>query len=94
MLKNIVRPLGLKLSVVYTAVFVQVHVVADSPLGDMNCDCRVNNFDIDPFVLAITDPAAYQAAFPNCDVDFADINGDGAVNNFDIDPFVVLLTAG
>ncbi|MGE0481311.1 MAG: hypothetical protein AB7Q17_12645 [Phycisphaerae bacterium] len=60
--------------------------------GDMNCDGVVNNFDIDPFVLALTDAAAYAAAFPNCDVNNADINDDGNVNNFDIDPFVAVLT--
>lgn len=61
-------------------------------LGDLNCDGTVNNFDIDAFVLALTDPAGYQAAYPDCDINLADINGDGAVNNFDIDPFVALLT--
>ncbi|MGE0480873.1 MAG: hypothetical protein AB7Q17_10430 [Phycisphaerae bacterium] len=59
--------------------------------GDMNCDGVVNNFDIDPFVLAVTDPAAYAAAFPDCDINNGDVNGDGVVNNFDIDPFVALL---
>jgi len=61
-------------------------------LGDLNCDEVTNNFDIDPFVLALTDPAGYAKAYPNCDRQRADINGDGAVDNFDIDPFVKLLT--
>ena len=39
----------------------QCEVVA-TLLGDMNCDGAVNSFDIDPFVLALTNPAAYQAA--------------------------------
>ncbi|MGE0481363.1 MAG: DNRLRE domain-containing protein [Phycisphaerae bacterium] len=60
-------------------------------LGDMNCDGLVNNFDIDPFVLAVTDPAGYSAAFPSCDINNADVNDDGVVNNFDIDPFVAIL---
>lgn len=60
-------------------------------LGDLNCDGIINNFDIDPFVLALTNPPAYQAQYPNCDINRADINGDGSVNNFDIDPFVELL---
>ncbi|MGE0481782.1 MAG: hypothetical protein AB7Q17_15050 [Phycisphaerae bacterium] len=60
--------------------------------GDANCDGVVDNFDIDPFVLALTNPAAYAAAFPSCDILTADINLDNAVDNFDIDPFVVLLT--
>ncbi|MGE0480060.1 MAG: hypothetical protein AB7Q17_06265 [Phycisphaerae bacterium] len=62
--------------------------------GDMNCDGVVNNFDIDPFVLALTDAAAYEATFPNCDINNADASGDGLINNFDIDPFVALITGG
>jgi enterochelin esterase-like enzyme len=62
--------------------------------GDLNCDGLVNNFDIDAFVLALTDSSAYAAAYPDCDVDHGDVNGDGAVNNFDIDPFVACLTGG
>jgi hypothetical protein len=63
-------------------------------LGDLNCDGALNAFDIDPFVLALTDPSAYAGLYPNCDVNRADINGDGSVNAFDIDPFVLLLTGG
>ena len=61
-------------------------------LGDLNCDGVLNAFDIDPFVLALTNPGAYQAAYPECDINLADINGDGVINAFDIDPFVDLLT--
>ncbi|NLG43625.1 MAG: hypothetical protein GX547_10295 [Phycisphaerae bacterium] len=60
--------------------------------GDLNCDGVINVFDIDPFVLALTDEPGYASAFPDCEVMYADINGDGAVNVFDIDPFVELLT--
>ncbi|MGE0481465.1 MAG: hypothetical protein AB7Q17_13435 [Phycisphaerae bacterium] len=74
------------------AAFVRIRIPAQNLPGDMNCDGVVNNFDIDPFVLALTDPAAYAAAFPDCDINNADVNDDGDVNNFDIDPFVVLLT--
>jgi hypothetical protein len=59
--------------------------------GDMNCSRRLDNFDIDPFVVALTDPAAYAANFSWCDRNLADINDDGAVDNFDIDPFVLAL---
>jgi hypothetical protein len=62
--------------------------------GDCNCDGLVNNFDIDPFVLAISDPAAYALAYPNCDIMSADVNVDGLVNNFDIDPFVDCISSG
>jgi len=59
--------------------------------GDLNCDGLVNGFDIDPFILALTDPVAYHTAYPNCGLLNGDINGDGALNGFDIDPFVMLL---
>lgn len=62
--------------------------------GDMNCDGLVNAFDIGPFVQALTDPAGFRRAFPDCSVDNADINRDGVINTFDIDPFVLLLTGG
>ena len=60
--------------------------------GDLNCDGVVNFGDIDPFVLAMTDPAGYASQYPDCDQLLADINGDGGVNFGDIDPFVALLT--
>jgi hypothetical protein len=63
-------------------------------LGDLNCDGVLNAFDIDPFVLALTDELAYAGAYPDCDRNLADCNQDGAVNAFDIDPFVELLTGG
>lgn len=62
--------------------------------GDINCDGEVNAFDIDPFLLALTDPDAYDAAFPECSIEAADLNHDGAITNFDIDPFVALLVGG
>ena len=70
------------------------HTGQQQVLADLNCDGFVNNFDIDPFVLAVTDPAAYQQAFPNCNINAADTNRDGLINNFDIDSFVVCLTQG
>jgi hypothetical protein len=62
--------------------------------GDMNCDGRVDNFDIDPFVLAISDPAAYESAYEECNIYAGDVDGDGYLNNFDIDPFVRLISGG
>jgi hypothetical protein len=63
------------------------------PVGDLNCDGAVNNFDISPFVLALNDPALYAATYPTCNRALADVNGDGRVDNFDITPFVALLTS-
>jgi len=68
-------------------------VLRDELPGDLNCDGLINAFDIDPFVLALSSPEAYELAYPHCNLYNADINGDGLVNAFDIDPFVELLTA-
>lgn len=65
-------------------------------VGDANCDGVVNNFDIDAFVLALTEgEAGWQDAYGGQGCTFlcvCDMNDDDAVNNFDIDPFVDLLT--
>ena len=60
-------------------------------VGDMNCDGRINAFDIEPFLLALFDPNAYQALYPDCDMMNADTNFDGAIDAFDIEPFLELL---
>ena len=56
-------------------------------LGDLNCDDRFDGADIDPFFLALGNPAQYLLRFPECDALRADMNGDGAVNGADIDVF-------
>ncbi len=61
-------------------------------LGDLNCDGKVDFGDINPFVLALTNPAQYAVVFPNCWIFNGDINGDGRVDFGDINPFVRLLT--
>ncbi len=60
----------------------------------MNCDGRVDFGDVQPFVLALLDPAGYHNAFPGCDIMNGDVNGDGVVNFGDIDAFIALLTGG
>ncbi len=60
--------------------------------GDMNCDGNADFGDINPFVLALTNPAGYATQFPNCDIMNGDINGDGFVDFGDINPFVWVLT--
>jgi hypothetical protein len=62
--------------------------------GDVNCDGALNFDDIDPFVLALSDPAGYTSEFAGCPLANADANGDGAVNFDDIDAFVDLLGGG
>lgn len=73
---------------------VRVATGAGPTPGDLNCDGAINAADIDPYVLALTDPVGYATAFPNCDRLAADIDGDGAVNAADIDPFVALVVGG
>jgi len=75
-----------------------VRTFVPSPLmmpGDMDGSGAVNNDDVAPFVLALTDRAAYEAHYPLIDADMVgDIDGSGAFNNNDITPFVGLLTGG
>ncbi|MBU0638527.1 MAG: S8 family serine peptidase [Planctomycetes bacterium] len=75
---------------------VQAALEPQYDLGDLNCDGLVNGFDIDHFIQALDDMAAYIAdhdgdPYPPCDPWLADINQDGYVNGFDIDAFVALL---
>lgn len=65
-----------------------------TPLGDSNCDGRVNVLDINSFVLALSDPVAYAALHPGCARLRADLNGDGAVTVQDINEFVAAITGG
>lgn len=57
-------------------------------MGDMDCDGVLVAADIDSFVMALADRAAYEEAYPYCSWSLADMNHDGRVNNFDINPFV------
>jgi hypothetical protein len=69
-----------------------LHISPPSMVGDLNCDGAVNFGDINPFVLRLSNPAGYQAAYPCCPNENGDINGDGGVNFGDINPFVALLS--
>jgi hypothetical protein len=63
--------------------------------ADLNGDGAVNAFDIDPFVLALTDIKAFVQTYPEVNpYDAGDVNDDGAVDVFDIDPFVAALVHG
>jgi hypothetical protein len=70
-----------------------VNVIIWPGVGDLNCDGAVNFDDINPFVLTLSDPAGYEAAYPDCDIMNADCNHDGQVNFDDINAFVALLSA-
>ena len=60
--------------------------------GDVNCDGAVGFGDINPFVLLLSNPTAWQAEYPACPMLNGDINGDGTVGFDDINPFVALLS--
>jgi hypothetical protein len=62
--------------------------------GDLNCDDLVDFGDINAFVLRLSNPAAYEAQYPDCPAENADINGSGSVGFDDINPFVALLSGG
>lgn len=70
--------------------FAQTDLISWLP-GDLNCDGEVNILDINPFVLALSDPVAYTAAFPNCNIALGDLNNDGELNVLDINPFIAAL---
>ncbi len=61
-------------------------------IGDMNCDGLVNLDDVDPFVLAQLDPAAYAAAYPFCSTSRGDVNTDALLDGGDVQGFTNLLT--
>ncbi len=63
------------------------------PFGDLNCDGRVDFGDINPFVLALSNPTAWQATYPGCELLYGDISDDQALDLGDINPFVALLVA-
>ena len=70
--------------------------IVEIVLGDMDGNGRLDNFDIQPFELALTDPDAYLAAFPPL-TDYpyrGDADGNNQLDNFDIQPFEDLLTSG
>lgn len=62
--------------------------------GDTNCDQRANNFDVDSFIVALTDPAAYTQAHPMCSHLKGDVKVDGMVHNLDLDLPHTLLNPG
>lgn len=55
---------------------------------DLNCDDETTIDDVMPFTLALIDPDAYDAAYPDCDQQRADVNGDGFADGADIQAFI------
>lgn len=63
-------------------------------VGDVNCDGAVNVLDVNPFVMALSDPEAYRAAYPFCNILNADIDGNTVINVLDVNSLVTLLLGG
>ena len=61
-------------------------------LGDMNLDGSLDTGDVASFVLALTDPATYEAQHGIDPAIPGDINRDGSFDTGDVAPFVALLT--
>ena len=71
--------------------------IPDIIVGDMNFDGVVDTGDVAPFVLALTDPQAYQDQFGVDEatmLEAGDINADGAFDTGDVAPFVQMLVGG
>ncbi len=94
MFANVIAPAGYAVEVSYPGATVTLRLTRIAIRGDMNCDGAVDNGDIDAFVLALTDRAGYNSAFPDCDANNGDTNSDGSVDNGDIDSFVQCLLNG
>ncbi len=62
--------------------------------GDMNCDGWANTGDIPLFVEALLDPAAFDAAHPDCMSTQADMDGLGRPDGGDVQAFVDLIVPG
>ncbi|MBN2446306.1 MAG: hypothetical protein JXO22_06260 [Phycisphaerae bacterium] len=77
-----------------TPTVIVASAIGGSIVGDLNCDGSADVFDIDAFVLAITNPTGYAATYPACDINLADCNGDLTVDVFDIDAFVQIVVGG
>jgi C1A family cysteine protease len=72
-----------------------VPVVSITMVGDLNCDGTADFGDINPFVLYLSNFAAWQITYADCPATNGDINSDGLYPDFgDINPFVALLSGG
>jgi len=70
-------------------------LLVDEAVGsDFNDDGIANLIDINPFVLAITDLGAFDAAYPDVVALAVDPNSDGIINLLDINPFVAAIVGG
>jgi len=90
---NYTDTLAADLSVYYDQIMA---VIFEAPiLGDFDDSGLTNLIDINAFVLAITDPVAYAAQYPQVDfLGTGDFTGNGTVNLEDIPGFVAVVAGG
>ena len=63
-------------------------------LGDMDGNGRADAFDVSAFELALADPDAYRALYPNLPVNIlGDINSSGRFDAFDVARFEQMLAS-
>ena len=63
-------------------------------MGDMNGDGKVDQADVDAFVLALSDRAAYVAQYGEENYANGDFKGSGTITFADINPFREALSQG
>ncbi len=71
-----------------TRVHATLRVVSRGRPGDLDCNGVWDGRDIAGLVLALLDPSAYAAAYPDCDPLLADLNGDDTVDGQDVPLFI------
>ncbi|MCC7145258.1 MAG: PEP-CTERM sorting domain-containing protein [Phycisphaeraceae bacterium] len=81
-------------SILFDDIDFRVSVAPSYIPGDFNGDGVITLSDINPFKLALTDTAAWQAAYPEVVLTDVDPNGDGVITLSDINPFKAILTGG
>ncbi len=77
----------------FNSVVGQSFILSASLPGDFNADGVVDTQDINPFILALTQPSAYESTY-GASPDAYETNGDGVLNTQDINSFIALLTGG
>jgi len=71
-----------------TRIYATLRVVSRGRPGDLDCNGVWDGRDISALVLALLDPSAYTAAYPDCNRLLADMNGDDTVDEQDVAPFI------
>jgi len=79
------------MAVFFDSLSIDTHCVS---MGDMNCDGTLDGLDIQPFLLAMFDPAAYEVEYEGCNILNGDFDHSGVVDVPDVEVFVDALIGG